>query len=311
MSTPNKTVVVKIGSALLTNDGQGLDTKAIERWVVEMVALLDSGVRVILVSSGAVAEGMRRLGWTSRPDALYELQAAAAVGQMGVIQLYESCFQRHGRHTAQVLLTHDDFESRERYLNARSTLRTLVGLGVVPVVNENDTVSTDEIRLGDNDTLAGLAANLVEADRLIILTDQAGLYSSDPRKNAGAELVREGMAGDSSLATMAGPGGALGRGGMRTKLRAAQLAARSGTTTIIASGRERQVLVRLMADEAIGTWLRPGRSAVAARKRWMAGQVRVRGCLHIDDGAVLVEYQRFDFAAKDGWISGHKVTCLA
>ncbi|NKC13908.1 MAG: glutamate 5-kinase [Gammaproteobacteria bacterium] len=281
-------VVIKIGSALLTNDGRGLDTAAVSRWAGEMAALLDGGVQVVLVSSGAVAEGMHRLAWRTRPAALYELQAAAAVGQMGVVQLYERCFQAYARHTAQVLLTHDDFESRERYLNARSTLRTLLELGVVPVVNENDAISTDDSRLGDNDTLAGLAANLIEAERLIILTDQAGLYTADPRRDGDARLIGEAQAGDRSLMAVAEGGSTLGRGGMTTKLRAAALAARSGTLTIIASGREEHILARLMDGEPVGTWLRPGRTRLAARKRWMAGQVRVRGCLHIDDGAVRV-----------------------
>jgi glutamate 5-kinase len=281
-------VVIKVGSALLTNNGKGLDADAVAHWVDQMVALQRDGHDVVLVSSGAIVEGMRRLGWRQRPDAVHELQAAAAVGQMGVIQLYESCFQRHQRHTAQVLLTHDDFASRERYLNARSTLRTLLDFGVVPVVNENDTVSTDEIRLGDNDTLAGLAANLVEADWLVILTDQDGLYTADPRHDASATLVEEARAGDASLQAMAGEGSAFGRGGMVTKLRAAELAARSGTTTVIASGRRQGALSAIVRGESLGTRLVPADAPLAARKRWLAGQVRVRGVLTVDDGAARV-----------------------
>lgn len=287
--TASRRVVVKFGSALLTNDGAGLDAVAIAGWVEQMVALLDSGHEVVLVSSGAIAEGLRRLGWSRRPDAIHELQAAAAVGQMGVVQLYESCFQRHGRHTAQVLLTHDDFASRERYLNARSALRTLLRLGVVPVVNENDTVSTDEIRVGDNDTLGALASNLVEADTLVILTDQEGLFTADPRRDPSATLVREGRAGDPALARMAGEGSVLGRGGMRTKLKAAELAARSGTRTVIASGRLPDVLALAVSGSgSVGTTLRPAQAPVAARKRWLAGQLHVRGRLVIDAGACRV-----------------------
>ena len=281
-------VVVKIGSALITNDGRGLDADAVSLWVDQIVALQKSGRRVVLVSSGSIAEGVRRLGWRERPQAIYELQAAAAVGQMGLVHLYEVCFQRSGMQTAQVLFTHDDIESRQRYLNARSTLRTLLKLGVVPVVNENDTVSTEEVKLGDNDTLAALAANLVEADELIILTDQEGLYSEDPRMNADATLIQSGRAGDPSLMRLAGEGSALGRGGMRTKLRAAELAARSGTTTTIASGRQPDVLRRILAGEALGTRLQPAHAPLAARKRWMAGQVQIRGRLMIDTGAARV-----------------------
>lgn len=290
--TVNRRVVIKFGSALLTNDGAGLDAEAISAWVADMVELLQQGYEVVLVSSGAIAEGLRRLGWNHRPEAIHELQAAAAVGQMGVVQLYESCFQRHGRHTAQVLLTHDDFASRERYLNARSTLRTLLRLGVVPVVNENDTVSTDEIRLGDNDTLGALASNLVEASRLVIVTDQLGLHTADPRKDTDAKLVSTGHAGDVALYAMAGGGGTLGRGGMTTKLRAAELAARSGTITHIVSGREPKVLTRVLGGEQIGTTLTPAQAPVAARKRWLAGQLRVRGRLVIDDGASRVLTQQ-------------------
>jgi len=281
--------VIKIGSALLTNDGQGLALDAIDGWVEQMAALRARGLEVLLVSSGAVAEGMTRLGWTRRPHALHELQAAAAVGQMGLIQAYESRFIRYGLHTAQVLLTHEDLADRRRHLNARSTLRTLLALGVIPVVNENDTVTTEEIRFGDNDTLAALVANLVEADLLVFLTDQAGMLDSDPRSNPDATLVTEAQAGDVTLETMAsGSGGALGRGGMLTKVRAAARAARSGTLTLIAAGREPSILQRLAADEALGTRLYPTCKPFAARKRWLAGRLQARGRLILDTGAVSV-----------------------
>ena len=281
--------VVKIGSALLTNDGKGLAVDAIDDWVAQIADLRQAGREVLLVSSGAVAEGITRLGWTQRPHALHELQAAAAIGQMGLVQAYESRFQKFGLHTAQVLLTHEDLSHRQRYLNARSTLRTLLDLGVIPIVNENDTVTTDEIRLGDNDTLAALVANLVEADVLVLLTDQQGLLDGDPRSNPSARLVPEALAGDPALEKMAASSaGALGRGGMLTKVRAAARAARSGTVTLIASGHEPAVLQRLAADERLGTCLRPSSGAVAARKQWLAGQLRVRGRLMLDDGAVKV-----------------------
>lgn len=280
--------VVKIGSALLTNNGEGLDRNAISEWVAQIAALHASKMEVVLVSSGAVAAGMQRLGLRTRPHALHELQAMAAIGQMGLVQIYESEFQRHDLHTAQVLLTHDDLHHRERYLNARSTLRTLLSLGVVPVVNENDTVATEEIRLGDNDTLAALVANLIEAELLIILTDQAGLFDKDPRRHSDATLVHEGRAGDARLEEMAGGAGTLGRGGMRTKLGAAAKAARSGAATLIASGRERDVLTRLVAGEKVGTYLIAEQGRVAARKQWLAGQMQIRGKLGLDAGAVKV-----------------------
>jgi glutamate 5-kinase len=279
--------VIKIGSSLLTNDGQGLAVDAIEGWVEQMAGLRKSGREILLVSSGAVAEGMTRLGWRQRPHSLHELQAAAAVGQMGLVQAYESRFQKHGLHTAQVLLTHEDLADRQRYLNARSTLRTLLGLGVIPIVNENDTVTTEEIRLGDNDTLAALVANLTGADLLVLLTDQDGLFDSDPRSNPDARLVPEAQAGDAGLETMAaGSGGMLGRGGMLTKLRAAARAARSGTLTLIASGNESNVLQRIAADELLGTRLNPVCEPFAARKQWLAGHLQVRGQLQLDAGAV-------------------------
>ncbi len=280
--------VVKIGSSLLTHVGQKLDTDAIADWAGQMAQLRARGMEVVLVTSGAVAAGMQRLGRTTRPHALHELQAMAAVGQMGLVQLYETAFQRHGLHTAQVLLTHHDLSDRNRYLNARSTLRTLLDLGVIPVVNENDTVATEEIRFSDNDTLAALVANLVEADLLLILTDQAGLHERDPRRDSDARLITEGKVGDRRLMEVAGGSGMLGRGGMRTKLTAAEKAARSGTATVIASGRERNVLVRVCDGESIGTYLKPSQGRIAARKQWLAGHVQVRGKLVLDSGAVKV-----------------------
>jgi len=277
--------VVKIGSALLTDDGRGLDKKAISGWVSQLVKLRGRGVDLILVSSGSVAEGIKRLHWKTRPHAIHALQAAAAVGQMGLVQVYESYFRKHGIHTAQILLTHDDLSRRDRYLNARSTLCTLLRMGVVPVVNENDTVATEEIMLGDNDTLAGLVANLVEAELLVILTDQSGLYRTDPRVDPDAALIREGQSDDPELENLAGGSGALGRGGMRTKVRAAALAARSGAATIIVSGREPEVLLKISAGEVVGTLLNPARPPLAARKRWLAGHLKVRGKLTLDAGA--------------------------
>lgn len=281
--------VIKIGSSLLTNEGQGLATDAIDNWVAQMAAMQKAGDQVLLVSSGAVAEGMTRLGWKKRPHAVYELQAAAAVGQMGLIQAYESRFQKFGLHTAQILLTHEDLSDRQRYLNARTTLRTLIKLNVVPVINENDTVTTEEIRFGDNDTLAAMVANLVEADILVFLTDQAGLYNGDPRKDDSVTLIPEAQAGDHTLEAMAqGGGGALGRGGMLTKLRAAARAAGSGTQTIIAHGNETDVLTRLAAGESLGTRLNPADATLAARKQWLAGHLQVHGQLTLDAGAVKV-----------------------
>ena len=281
--------VFKIGSSLLTAQGQGLDEASISDWVSQLAALHKAGKRFILVSSGAVAEGMKRLQWRTRPHALHELQAAAAVGQMGLVQAYESRFQQHGIHTAQILLTHEDLSDRQRYLNARSTLRTLLDLGIVPVVNENDTVTTDEIRFGDNDSLAALVVNLVEADVLVLLTDQKGLYSDNPRTNSEASLIDEARASDSSLdAMVAGDSGALGRGGMQTKIGAARLAARSGATTIIAHGAESGVIQRITDGEVIGTLLTPDQEPVVARKQWLAGHLRPNGQLVLDDGAVKV-----------------------
>lgn len=284
--------VIKIGSALVTDNGRGLRADSLKNWVAQMASLRQQDKEVALVSSGSIAEGISRLGWTRRPRAIHELQAAAAIGQMGLVQAWESCFQRYGMHTAQVLLTHDDLSERQRYLNARSTLRSLLDLGVIPVVNENDTVATNEIRLGDNDTLAGLVANLIEADVLVILTDQEGLFERDPRKHPQAKLVREGRAGDPSLEAMAAEGGAWGRGGMRTKLAAAALAARSGTSTVIASGLRLGVLEALSAGEAVGTFLEPGQTPLAARKQWLAGHMKLRGRVVLDAGAVEVLNKR-------------------
>ena len=282
-----KRVVVKVGSSLVTNDGRGLDHAAVARWAGEIAALKRGGRDVVLVSSGAIAEGMLRLGWQKRPRAIHELQAAAAVGQMGLIQAYEAAFAKYGLHTAQVLLTHEDLADRRRYLNARTTLTTLLALGVLPIINENDTVTTDEIRFGDNDTLGALVTNLIEADVLVLLTDQLGLYTADPRRDPSATLVHTATAGDPALEAMAGGAGStLGRGGMLTKVLAAKRAARSGASTVITSGREADVLTRLAAGEAVGTALIAATASLAARKQWLADHVRLAGKLQLDAGAV-------------------------
>jgi glutamate 5-kinase len=278
--------VVKIGSALLTGDGKGLRRSILSPWVEQMAAFVHAGNELVLVSSGAVAEGMSRMGWRQRPASLHGLQAAAAIGQMGLVRAYEACFQKRGLHTAQVLLTRGDLADRVRYLNARSTLKALIGLGVVSVVNENDTVATDELRFGDNDTLAALVANLIEADLLILLTDQEGLFDADPRGNPGACLIAETRVDDPQLDVVAGGSASgLGRGGMVTKVRAARLAARSGTPTVIAPGRGRLVLDRIRSGETIGTLLLPVQGRQAARKRWLAGQLQAQGQVTIDAGA--------------------------
>ncbi|MBM3350660.1 MAG: glutamate 5-kinase [Betaproteobacteria bacterium] len=282
-----KIIVVKVGSSLVTDGGNGLDRAAIAAWAKQISTLVQQGKQMVLVSSGAVAEGMQRLGWKKRPKAVNELQAAAAVGQMGLVQMYESCFSQHQLHTAQVLLTHDDLADRKRYLNARSTLRTLLDMKVIPIINENDTVVTDEIRFGDNDTLGSLVANLIEADTLVILTDQQGLYSADPRKDANAAFINHAVAGDVALEQMAGGAGSVvGTGGMLTKILAAKRAARSGAHTVIASGRERDVLIRLSVGEAIGTHLKTTQMKTAARKQWLADHLRLTGKLVLDAGAV-------------------------
>ncbi len=301
----NRCWVVKLGSALLTDDGCGLRTEAIADWVAQMAQLRTRGLRFIIVSSGAIAEGRARLGWNQRRVSLHEQQAAAAVGQMGLIQAYESAFQGYGIHTAQILLTHDDVADRKRYLNARSALRTLLELGVVPIINENDSVATDEIRFGDNDSLAGLVANLAEADRLIILTDQPGLYDRDPREFPDARLIRTGQAGDPSLLECAGPGGTLGRGGMLTKLKAAETAAKSGTETVICSGLEAGVLLKIAAGEQTGTLLGVARSPLAARKQWLAGHKRPAGVLVLDDGACKVLAERGSSLLAVGVVAVH------
>jgi glutamate 5-kinase len=279
--------VVKIGSALLTEDGQGLRQATLAIWVHQMAQFVQLGRELVVVSSGAVAEGMSRMGWKTRPDTLHKLQAAAAIGQMGLIHAYESCFQRYGRHTAQILLTQEDVTARVRYLNARSTLKTLLKLGVIPIVNENDTVATDELRFGDNDTLAALVANLIEADLLILLTDQEGLFDQNPRLHPTARLISAAKIDDPQLdACAGGSASGLGRGGMVTKVRAARLAARSGTATVIASGRGQQILTRIQNGEAVGTLLKPVHGPQAARKRWLAGHMQPQGRIVIDAGAV-------------------------
>ncbi|WP_428310087.1 glutamate 5-kinase [Hydrocarboniphaga sp.] len=284
--TRAKRWVIKIGSSLVTAKGQGLDRAAIMDWCAQIAALRAEGRQIVLVSSGAVAEGMARLGLKKRPSDIHELQAAAAVGQMGLVRAWELGFEEHGILAAQILLTHEDVADRGRYLNARGTLNTLLELGVVPVVNENDTVATDEIRLGDNDTLGAMTANLIEADLLVILTDQDGLFDSDPRSNPDAKLVSEASLADTHLALMAGDSkGVLGRGGMRTKLSAAHIAARSGAATVIAHGRAPEALLQIGRGQSIGSLLKPAQGVMAARKRWIAGQLQVRGQLHLDEGA--------------------------
>ena len=287
-------IVVKVGSSLVTNEGRGLDEVAIGEWCRQLAMLsrgdaetgLDGRREVIMVSSGAIAEGMKRLGWTKRPHEVNELQAAAAVGQMGLAQMYETKLREHHLSSAQVLLTHADMADRERYLNARSTLLTLLQYHVLPVINENDTVVTDEIKVGDNDTLGALVANLVEADLLIILTDQRGLYTADPRKDPAAELVQEARAGDPALERMAGgAGSSIGKGGMLTKIVAARRAAGSGASTVIAWGREPDALLRLARGERIGTLLVAPTHKTQARKQWMVDQLQLRGAVVVDDGA--------------------------
>jgi glutamate 5-kinase len=280
-------IVVKVGSSLVTAEGRGLDHAALSRWAEQIAALTRQGKEVVLVSSGAIAEGIARLGWKKRPKAVNELQAAAAVGQMGLVQAYESIFRTHDLHAAQVLLTHEDLADRTRYLNARTTLRTLLELRVVPIINENDTVATDEIRLGDNDTLGALVTNLIEADCLIILTDQTGLFTADPRRHADATLVMDAHAGDPELERMAGGAGStVGTGGMLTKILAAKRAARSGAHTVICSGHEDRVLLRLATGEAIGSQLVARQAPLAARRQWLADHLQLRGGVVLDAGAV-------------------------
>lgn len=282
-----KRLVVKVGSSLVTDQGRGLDLTALSRWAGQVAEVKRRGREIVLVSSGAIAAGMQRLGWERRPHALHDLQAAAAVGQMGLIQAYETCFRKHGLMASQILLTHEDLADRKRYLNARSTLRTLLALGVIPIINENDTVAIDEIRFGDNDTLAALVTNLVEADALVILTDQDGLFDRDPRQGGPARLITDGRAGDPALEAMAGGiGSPIALGGMLTKVLAAKRAASSGAHTVIASGHEPDVLARLARGERVGTHLVAERATLAARKQWLADHLQVRGSLTLDAGAV-------------------------
>ena len=310
-------VVVKVGSALVTNDGRGIDFQAIAKWADQIAALQKMGKEVILVSSGAVAEGVLRLGWEKRPTRIYELQAAAAVGQMGLVEAYERHFREHGIGTAQVLLTHANLADREQYLNARMTLLELLRLGIVPVINENDTVVTDEIKVGDNDTLGALVTNLVEADVLVILTDQRGLYTADPRKDPNAEFVAEARAGDPALERMAGGAAStLSKGGMITKILAAKRAARSGAGTVIASGREENVLVRLAGGEAIGTHLSAHADVLHARKQWIADHLQVAGRVIVDAGAARALAQHKSLlpigvkAVEGDFVRGEVVACL-
>lgn len=311
-------VVVKVGSALVTNDGRGLDIQAIERWATQIAELQKMGREVILVSSGAIAEGVLRLGWETRPSHVYELQAAAAVGQMGLVEAYERHFRNHGIGTAQVLLTHQNLTDREQYLNARMTIRELLRLGIVPVINENDTVVTSEIKVGDNDTLGALVTNLVEADVLVILTDQKGLYTADPRKDPNATFVNVATAGDPALEKMAGGAAStLSKGGMITKILAAKRAARSGAGTIIASGREEDVLTRLAKGELIGTHLKPSSTVLHARKQWIADHLRASGSLVLDDGAAKALVAKHTsllpvgvIEVKGDFVRGEVVSCL-
>lgn len=311
-------IVVKVGSSLVTNDGKGLDLSALARWAAEIAELKRRGKQVVLVSSGAIAEGCQRLGWSVRPKGVHELQAAAAVGQMGLCQAYETAFREFGLKTAQILLTHEDLADRTRYLNARSTLTTLLNLNVVPIINENDTVVTDEIRFGDNDTLGALVTNLIEADALIILTDQQGLYSADPRKHPDAIFVHEAEAGDPTLEDMAGgAGSSVGTGGMITKILAAKRSARSGAATVIACGREHDVLSRLADGEGIGTQLLAPTNRMAARKQWLADHLKLTGRIVLDNGAALAVRERGTSllpvgvtAIEGDFLRGEAVACV-
>lgn len=290
---PAELLVIKVGSSLVTAEGRGIDQAALNNWVQQIATLKQQGIQIVFVSSGAIAEGIKRLGWPKRPKAVNELQAAAAVGQMGIAQAYETAFKPHGINTAQILLTHEDLSNRTRYLNARSTLKTLLAKNIVPIINENDTVTTDEIKLGDNDTLGALVTNLIEADALVILTDQQGLYDSDPRKNPQAKLIRNIAAEHPDLERMAGGvGSAVGTGGMYTKVLAAKRAAFSGAATVVASGREPDVLVRLLQGESIGTLFTSENNRINARKQWLLGQVQLMGSVVIDAGAEKALLQR-------------------
>ena len=310
--------VVKIGSALLTDGGNGLDRQAIDAWVEQIDGLLATGKEIVLVSSGAIAEGLVRLQWARRPESIGQLQAAAAVGQMGLIEAYQTSFQRFGRHTAQILLDHDDMASRQRYLNARSALNTLLGHGVVPIVNENDTVVTDEIRFGDNDRLAAMVANLLDADLLVILTDRDGLFTADPAIDPQATLIAEAACSDSSLDVVAGGSGSgVGRGGMLTKLQAARQAALSGCNTLIVGGAQQNILSRIAAGEPLGSLLTTDQKPLAARKQWLAGQLQIRGQLRLDAGAVAVLRQQGSsllavgvLAVEGDFKRGDLISCL-
>lgn len=312
-------VVVKVGSALLTNDGRGLDRQMIENLAAQICTLVRDGKEVVFVSSGAIAEGVLRLGWSKRPERICELQAAAAVGQMGLVQAYETSFSAHGVKTAQILLTHADLSNRERYLNAREALLELLRLGVVPIINENDTVVTDEIKVGDNDTLGALVTNLIEADVLVILTDQRGLYTADPRKDPLAQFVSEASAGDPALEKMAGgAASSLSKGGMITKILAAKRAARSGSSTVIACGREENVLPRLAQGEAIGTQLTAVHAPWHARAKWLADQLRAQGLVVLDAGAAKALMEKKTSllpvgikAVQGDFVRGDVVGCLA
>lgn len=325
MSEPRKRLrnaqrwIIKVGSSILTNDGNGLDHTLIGSWTADIAGLLDEGKEVVLVSSGSIAEGLVRLGWQQRPSAVNELQAAAAVGQMGLVQAYESRFKAFNRNTAQVLLTHDDISDRRRYLNARATLSTLLGHGVVPIVNENDTVTTSEIKLGDNDTLAAQVANLVDADVLVLLTDQNGLYNKDPRTNPDAVLLERADASDPAIQQLAGPSGTtLGSGGMGTKVSAAELASKAGTTTVVASGREPHIIQRLSQGDPLGTMFTSQQQPVVARKRWLANHLRANGELVLDDGACQALQNKGVsllaagvFACRGEFSRGELVSCLS
>lgn len=315
--TQSRRWVIKIGSTLLTDHGNGLNLNSLKAWVAQIMQLRRREINVVLVSSGAVAEGMSRLGWKEKPHALYKLQAAAAVGQMGLIKAYENCFQRYGAHTAQVLLTHGDIADQERYLNARSTLRELIDLGVIPVVNENDTVATEEICFSDNDTLAGMVVNLIGADLLVMLTDQLGLYNKNPLKNDDAELIAEARAGDLELLNYAGGSSSLGRGGMRTKVKAASSAGKCGANTIIASGLEESVLIRIANGEKIGTLFSTPLLPVAARRQWLVNHAHTSGWLTLSERAVAnlrdrcINLLPADITAVEGEFSrGEAVSCI-
>ena len=290
-STANRWVV-KIGSSLITDVRLGIHVERVQSWAQQISDLKQENVEIVLVSSGSIVEGMKRLGWEKRPHEVHLLQVAAAVGQMGLVRTYEIAFEKHGYQTAQILLTNADLANRKRYLNARNTLRTLLEFGIVPVINENDTVTTEEIKFGDNDNLAGLVTNIVDAELLVILTDQKGMFESDPRNDPNAKLIRKAEASDKKLDLVVGPGSQLGRGGMQTKLDAARKAARSGAATVIASGLEEGQLQKIRKNEISGTLLYSSTGRIAAHKQWLAGRLRVAGKLHLDEGAATALLER-------------------